>query len=76
MAGVQADLVALCKYLPLDGDGDHCTDWMDTVKKKPRGSCTVKRTLVEQFTVRLFVFAFRAPLMMVQSKVKNGVDFE
>jgi len=32
LAEVQADLVALCKYLPLDGDGDHCTRTRDTVE--------------------------------------------
>ena len=28
LAEFQVDLVALCKYLPLDGDRDHCTGSM------------------------------------------------
>ena len=65
LAGVQADLVALCKYLPLDGDGDHCTGWMDTVKaqrvlySKESHCGTIQLSL---FFVFFFV-AFHAPLM-------------
>lgn len=35
LAGFQVDLVALCKYLPLDGDRDHYTgiEGVSTVKK-------------------------------------------
>lgn len=36
LAGVQADLVALWKYLPLGGSVDHCTSCTDTVN--PGGS--------------------------------------
>ncbi|KAG7229835.1 hypothetical protein INR49_012484 [Caranx melampygus] len=36
LAGVQADPVALCKYLPLDGDGDHYTDLVNKYCKAQR----------------------------------------
>lgn len=55
LAGVQADLVAPCKYLTLGGNVDHCTGLHGYCKPR-RVFLTVRRELVEQLAEKLSLF--------------------